>query len=73
MTRLRRGSTADICSDSQPHLPDLATSLNNQANLLGALGRPEDALAAIEEAVTVRRALAAARPTPTYPTSPDRS
>ena len=40
----------------------LALSLNNLSIRLGDLGRPEDALAAIEEAVTIRRELAAARP-----------
>ncbi|MGW1966187.1 tetratricopeptide repeat-containing S1 family peptidase [Streptomyces sp. NPDC001935] len=43
-------------------LPDLAMSLNNLSVDLGGLGWREDALAAIEEAVTVRRELAAARP-----------
>ena len=42
--------------------PDLATSLNNLANRLSALGRREEALAAAEEAVRHYRALAAARP-----------
>ena len=37
-------------------------SLNNLAVRLADLGRREDALAAIEEAVTIRRQLAAARP-----------
>ncbi len=36
--------------------------LNNYANLLGDLGRREEALAAIEEAVTIRRDLPQARP-----------
>jgi tetratricopeptide (TPR) repeat protein len=40
----------------------LAASLNNLAVRLGDLGRREDALAAIREAVTILRALAAARP-----------
>ena len=39
-------------------LPDLAMSLNNQSNRLGDLGRREEALAAIEEAVNIRRDLA---------------
>jgi tetratricopeptide (TPR) repeat protein len=43
-------------------LPDLAQSLNNQANFLSELGRREEALAAAEEAVAIRRSLAAARP-----------
>ncbi len=40
----------------------LAGSLNNLSNRLGDLGRREEALAAIQEAVTIRRELAAARP-----------
>ena len=44
-------------------LPDLATSLNNQSNGLSDLGRREEALAAIEKAVTIRRELARTRPT----------
>ena len=40
----------------------LAGSLNNLSVRLADLGRREDALAAIEEAVTIRRELAAARP-----------
>ena len=40
----------------------LAGSLNNLSVRLGDLGRREDALAAIEEAVTLRRELATARP-----------
>ena len=43
-------------------LPDLATSLNNQSARLSDLGRREDALAAIEEAVKIRRRLAEAAP-----------
>ncbi|MER5399311.1 tetratricopeptide repeat protein, partial [Streptomyces sp. NPDC002599] len=49
-------------TDPDAFLPDLATSLNNLSVRLGDLGRREEALAAIEEAVTVRRKLAAARP-----------
>ncbi len=37
-------------------------SLNNQSSCLSGLGRREEALAAIEEAVTIRRELARARP-----------
>ena len=37
-------------------------SLNNQSNALANLGRLEEALDAITEAVTIRRALATARP-----------
>ena len=40
----------------------LAGSLNDLSNRLGDLGRREDALAAVEEAVTIRRELAQARP-----------
>ena len=40
----------------------LAISLNNLSVRLGDLGRREEALAAIQEAVTIRRELAAARP-----------
>ena len=42
--------------------PDLATSLDNLSVRLAGLGRPEDALAAIQEALTLRRQLPAARP-----------
>jgi tetratricopeptide (TPR) repeat protein len=45
---------------SQKHLT--ATCLNNLSIRLNAVGRREDALTAIEEAVTIRRDLAAARP-----------
>ena len=40
--------------------PDLASSLNNLSNRLGEAGRREEALTAIEEAVTIRRGLAEA-------------
>ena len=40
----------------------LAGSLNDLAVRLGALGRREEALAAVQEAVAIRRELAAARP-----------
>ena len=40
----------------------LARSLNNLSNALAGLGRPEDALAAIQEATGIYRELAAARP-----------
>ncbi len=43
-------------------LPALAMSLNNQSLRLADLGRREQALAAIEEAVTAYRQLADARP-----------
>jgi hypothetical protein len=42
--------------------PDLALSLNNLSADLAGLGRQEDALAAIQEAVTIRRELAARWP-----------
>ena len=42
------------------------------SNRLGDLGRREEALAAIEEAVTIYRQLAEARPTRSCPTSPAR-
>jgi tetratricopeptide (TPR) repeat protein len=37
-------------------------ALNNLSNRLGDLGRPEEALAAVEEAVRIRRGLADVRP-----------
>jgi tetratricopeptide (TPR) repeat protein len=51
-------------ADARPDafLPDLASSLNNQSNRSSQLGRREEALAAIEEAVTTYRRLADARP-----------
>ena len=42
--------------------PDLASSLNNLAADLGALGRRDEALDAIQEAVTIRRELASRWP-----------
>ena len=50
-------------SDGEPDAASrLAGSLNNLSVRLGDLGRREEALAAIQEAVTIRRELAAARP-----------
>ncbi|WP_245606440.1 tetratricopeptide repeat-containing serine protease family protein [Streptomyces himastatinicus] len=50
-------------ADHDPaHLPDLAASLNNFSNRLAALGRREEALVAIGEAVEIRRELARAQP-----------
>jgi len=49
-------------TDPNAALPDLARSLNNLSLRLADLGRREDALAAIEEAVDIRRRLAAANP-----------
>ncbi|MEU5130000.1 hypothetical protein AB0G96_28310, partial [Streptomyces mobaraensis] len=40
------------------YLPDLATSLNNLSIQLGEVGRREEGLTAIQEAVRIRRALA---------------
>ena len=47
---------------ARPDGPGLAMSLNNQSNRLAELGRREDALAAIEEAVALYRELAAILP-----------
>ncbi|MGW2287001.1 tetratricopeptide repeat protein, partial [Streptomyces phaeochromogenes] len=44
------------------HLPDLATSLNNLAIRLGDLGRRDEALTPIIEAVNIRRELAQTQP-----------
>ncbi|WP_432523005.1 tetratricopeptide repeat protein [Kineococcus sp. SYSU DK006] len=49
-------------SDPDTFLPDLAGSLNNLSNRLANLGRREEALEAITEAVAVHRQLAAVRP-----------
>jgi hypothetical protein len=46
--------------------PHLAMPLNNLAILLGDLGRREDALAAIQEAVTIHREPAARWPDDAY-------
>jgi hypothetical protein len=54
-----RRLTAD---DPAMHRPALARSLNNQSNWLAELGRREEALAAITEAVAIYRELAAAPP-----------
>ncbi|MDQ6777052.1 MAG: tetratricopeptide repeat protein [Actinomycetota bacterium] len=43
-------------------LVELATALSNQSGSLSGLGRREDALKAIEEAIEIRRELAAAQP-----------
>jgi hypothetical protein len=47
--------------------PDLAQSLNNLAVMFSALGRPADVLLVTEEAVALRRELAAASPDRYYP------
>ncbi len=50
-------------ADHDPtNLPALAASLNNFSNRLASLGRREEALEAIREAVGIRRELALARP-----------
>ncbi len=49
-------------SPSSEHESLLAASLNNVGVRLGALGRREEALAASQEAVEIRRKLAADRP-----------
>ena len=69
----RQPSTAQLAgARPDAFLPDLATSLNNR-RLLADLGRRQDALAAIEEAVTIRRAARPApAPTPSSPTWPRR-
>ena len=60
--RLVEELRARAVTDPANFLPDLAAALNNQSNRLADLGRREDALTAIAEAVQIRRALAAARP-----------
>jgi hypothetical protein len=49
----RRGRASREPGPGQPgaFLPDLAMALNTQSNHLSGLGRPEDALAAVDEAV----------------------
>jgi tetratricopeptide (TPR) repeat protein len=59
---MRRGEEAPVAARPDEIRPELAGSLNNLATVLGVLGRREEALAAIEEAVAIRRELAAARP-----------
>ena len=53
---------ADMAAREPDAASRLADSLNNLSVRLGELGRREEALAAIQEAVTIRRELAAARP-----------
>nr|WP_237557909.1 tetratricopeptide repeat protein [Streptomyces sp. SID5470] len=60
-SRLVDHQRARVAADTA-QLPDLASSLNNLANRLGDVGRHEDGLTAIEEAVSIRRTLAEARP-----------
>ena len=49
-------------ADPNPHLPDLARALNIRSTCLRELGRRDDALAAIDEAITIYRPLAEATP-----------
>jgi tetratricopeptide (TPR) repeat protein len=56
------GSRQRAQTDPDAFLPDLAMSLNNLSIRLADVGRREDALAASEEAVVIRRTLAEARP-----------
>jgi tetratricopeptide (TPR) repeat protein len=50
-------------ADPTRFLPDLAISLNSQAELLRSAGRPTDGLAPITQAVRIYQALAPADPT----------
>jgi tetratricopeptide (TPR) repeat protein len=59
---LHAARVRDQAAQSPDALPDLAGSLNNLSVRLGELGRREEGLAAVEEAVAVRRRLAEARP-----------
>jgi hypothetical protein len=47
-------------TEPDAYVPDLATALNNLSTRLADLGRREDALAAAEEAVSIRRQLGGA-------------
>ncbi|MFE6788215.1 tetratricopeptide repeat protein [Streptomyces sp. NPDC057680] len=47
---------------TSPCLPNLATSLNNLSIRLGDVGRRAEGLAAVEEALAIRRTLAEANP-----------
>ncbi|WP_224283317.1 tetratricopeptide repeat protein [Streptomyces sp. LS1784] len=49
-------------ADPDTYTPDLAMALNNLSHSLGEVGRREESLAAIEEAVAIRRTLAAGNP-----------
>ncbi len=60
---VRPGDATDICRELAADSPDafrpyLASSLNNLGIHLAELERREEALAAIQEAVTIRRELA---------------
>ena len=59
---IRVGHDRERATISPAHVPDLARSLNNLSNRLGELGRTEEGLAAITEAVEIRRRLAEAQP-----------
>ncbi|MCX4451572.1 tetratricopeptide repeat protein [Streptomyces sp. NBC_01789] len=51
-----------VKADPDTYLPQLAGSLNNLSIRLGDLGRQEEGLAAVEEAVNIHRVLAEANP-----------
>ena len=59
--RLAEGLRTGVAS-SEAHQASFASSLNNLANRVSALGRREEALEAAQEAVALYRDLAAARP-----------
>jgi tetratricopeptide (TPR) repeat protein len=64
LTREAHASISGRIAETYPPGTDgRALWLNNRAVLLGHVGRREEALAAIEEAVAIRRELARARPT----------
>ncbi|WP_433727994.1 tetratricopeptide repeat protein [Nocardia sp. CA-129566] len=60
--RLAKGEDADSLPSRDPSLYNLAMSLGNHSNLLEAVGRWEDALAAISESLQIFKRLANARP-----------
>ena len=61
-----------LADGSAPGSGERAGRLNDLSIRLADLGRREEALAVIEEAVTIRRELAPPAPTPSSPTSPVR-
>ncbi|MFJ9690605.1 tetratricopeptide repeat protein [Kitasatospora sp. NPDC101183] len=54
--------TALAQQDPATYLPDLATSLNSLSNRVASVGQGEEGLAAVEEAVRIRRVLAGEDP-----------
>ncbi|MGW2520824.1 hypothetical protein ACWC09_28180 [Streptomyces sp. NPDC001617] len=62
LTQLITDRRRERAKDDPDQLPGLALSLNNLAIRLGGLGRPEEALVAITEAVGIRRELAREHP-----------